>query len=71
MAFSGSPAATHGTDVTDTLDAGIASLRCHQIYLTNLGGAMADPDAFLRTNARSSGELIGVELATTFELVHL
>ncbi len=71
VAFSGSPAATHGTDVADTLDAGIASLRCHEIYLSNLGGAMADPDEFLRTNARSGGELVGVELATTFELVHL
>ncbi len=71
VAFGGSPAASHGVDVTDTLHAGIASLRCHEIYLSNLGGDMADPDVFLRTNAEGDGHRVGVALATTFELVHI
>jgi LmbE family N-acetylglucosaminyl deacetylase len=71
VAFSGSPTATHGVDVTDTLDAGVASLRCHELYLSNLGGDMADPDQFLRSAATAAGPRLGVELATLFELVHL
>ncbi len=71
VAFSGSPAATHGVDVTDTLDAGVASLRCHELYLSNLGGDMADADAFLRSAASDAGRRVGVELATLFELVHI
>ena len=57
--------------MTETLDAGIASLRCHELYLSNLGGDMADPDTFLRTAAIDAGRRVGVELATTFEVVHV
>ncbi len=71
VAFSGSPTATHGVDVTDTLEAGIASLACHEVYLSNLGGDMADPDHFLRSAAESAGARVGVALATTFEVVHV
>lgn len=71
VAFSGSPQPTHAVDVTDTFDAGVASLRCHAAYLENLGGDMADPDAFLRENAEASGPRLGVPLATTFEVVHV
>jgi LmbE family N-acetylglucosaminyl deacetylase len=69
VALSGSPQPTHAVDVTDHLDAGIASLRCHEVYLSNLGGDMADVGGFLRTNAEQAGPLLGVELATTFEVV--
>lgn len=69
VAFGGSPVATHAVDVTDTLDAGIDSLRCHAVYLANLGGDMADPDVFLRSAAERAGPTLGVELATTFEVV--
>ena len=69
VAFGGSPQPTHAVDVTDTLDAGIASLECHRTYLDGLGGAMADPATFLRTNAERDGPRLGTELATTFELV--
>lgn len=69
VAFSGSPEATHGVDVTDTIDVGIASLRCHEIYLANLDGDMADPDTFLRNAAERAGPRLGVPLATTFEIV--
>jgi LmbE family N-acetylglucosaminyl deacetylase len=68
-AFSGSPEATHGVDVTDSFDAGLASLECHRAYLDNLGGAPGDGARFLREAAESSGHLLGVPLAATFEVV--
>ncbi len=71
VAFGGSPQPSHGVDVSTTFDAGVASLRCHEIYLSNLGGDMADPDTFLRRNAEQAGPRIGVELATTFEIVNV
>lgn len=84
VAFSGSPFAQHGVDVTDHLDTGVASLRCHDLYLRNLGGddgdgaggddgdgGMLDPDAFLRSAAVAAGERLGVALAATFELVSI
>jgi hypothetical protein len=55
--------------VTDTLDAGIASLASHELYLGALDNH--DPDAFLRDAARSAGERCGVEYATTFEVVEV
>ncbi len=69
VAFSGSPEASHAVDVSDTFDAGVASLACHQVYLDNLEGEMASPDEFLRGPAVAAGEEFGVSLATTFELV--
>ncbi len=69
VAFSGSPQPSHAVDVTDTIDAGIESLRCHELYLANLDGDMADPGGFLRANAEQAGPGIGVELATTFEIL--
>lgn len=66
-AFGSSPQSTHFVDVTDTIDAGIASLACHELYLNALGGQ--DPDAFLRDAARSTGERVGVAYATTFEVI--
>lgn len=71
--FAGSPQATHAVDVTDTLEAGIASLQAHQTYLDALtpGTRGTDPGAFLRGMAEASGPLLGVAAATTFELVSL
>jgi LmbE family N-acetylglucosaminyl deacetylase len=68
-AFNGSPQATHGVDVTGYLERGIESLRCHALYLANLGGDMSDPAAFLRSAAESTGALLGVQHAVAFELV--
>ena len=68
-AFSGSPSPTHAVDTTATFDAGVRSLACHRTYLENLGGDMASPDEFLRGAADPFGELLGVELAATFELI--
>ena len=69
VAFSGSPQATHAVDVTGTFAAGVESLSCHRVYLDNLGGDMASPDAFLRGAATSIGESFGVDLAASFEIV--
>lgn len=69
VAFSGSPAPTHGVDVADTFATGVRSLECHRVYLEHLGGEMAQPERFLRVNAEAAGPRLGVELATTFEII--
>lgn len=71
--FGGSPQATHGVDITGTLDLGVASLEAHRAYLDALpaGTTGTDPDAFLRGMAQQAGPRLGVELATTFELIPL
>lgn len=71
IAFSGSPAPTHGVDVTATLGQGIASLQCHATYLAALepGTAGHQPEVFLRQSAAAAGPLLGVEHAVTFEVV--
>lgn len=69
VAFNASPEATHAVDVTDSFEAGVRSLECHRAYLDALGGAMADPETFLRGNAEAAGRRLGVALATTFEVV--
>ena len=68
-AFSGSPEATHAVDVTETFEAGVESLACHQVYLDHLSGDMADPAEFLRGPAAATGQQFGVEFAASFELV--
>jgi LmbE family N-acetylglucosaminyl deacetylase len=69
VAFSGSPQATHAVDVTASFEAGVRSLERHAVYLANLGGAMASPDAFLRAGAEAIGGRMGVPLAAGFELI--
>ena len=56
---------THFVDVTDTIDAGVASLREHRAYIEGLGTDF-DPDAFLRGNATRGGEQVGVPAAALF-----
>lgn len=68
VAFNGSPQATHGVDVTGSIESGIESLLCHRTYLENLEET-PDVDEFLRGSARASGERLGVELAVAFEVV--
>jgi LmbE family N-acetylglucosaminyl deacetylase len=60
VAATGNP--THYVDVTDTIDAGVASLREHSAYLDGLGGDF-DPDEFLRQMAGYIGLAAGVEYA--------
>ena len=63
VAASGSP--THFADVTDSIDAGIASLREHQAYIDGLGGDF-DPDEFLRNMTGYIGMGAGCEYAIGF-----
>jgi LmbE family N-acetylglucosaminyl deacetylase len=68
-AFSASPQSTHAVDVTGYLERGIESLRCHELYLANLGGEPDDPGESLRSSAESTGKRFGVQHAVAFELV--
>ncbi|HEY1737274.1 MAG TPA: PIG-L deacetylase family protein [Acidimicrobiia bacterium] len=69
VAFGGSPAATHFVDVSGWVERGIASLRCHAIYLANLGDDGSDPGGWLRDAAAAAGSRAGVEHAVEFEFV--
>ncbi len=71
--FGGSSDPTHGVDVTDSIDLGVASLREHRAYLDGLaeGTVGKDPEPFLRGMAEAQGPRLGVAAATTFELVPL
>lgn len=69
VAVNASPYATHAVDVTETFDRAVESLRAHVAYLAALGGAMAEPDEFLRQAAQAAGEQFGSELACSFELL--
>jgi LmbE family N-acetylglucosaminyl deacetylase len=60
VAASGNP--SHFVDVTDAIDAGIASLKEHRAYLAGLGGDF-DPDEFLRNMAGYVGMAAGCEYA--------
>lgn len=68
IAYAASTEPTHIVDVTDTIDVGVASLKCHRTYLDALGGDF-DPDGFLRSGARAIGESTGVDYAVSFELL--
>jgi LmbE family N-acetylglucosaminyl deacetylase len=56
---------THFIDVSETLEAGVTSLRAHRAYLEGLGGDF-DPDGFLRGLAGFAGMSAGCEYAVTF-----
>ena len=64
----GSAKPTHGVDVTDFLDQGIASLQAHQAYIDNLSGDFK-PDSFLRNNAAATGKRFGSKYAVAFEVI--
>jgi LmbE family N-acetylglucosaminyl deacetylase len=64
----GSANPTHGVDVTDFLDRGIASLQAHQAYIENLSGDFK-PDSFLRQNAAATGKRFGCKYAVAFEAI--
>ena len=59
--------ATHGVDVTDFIDKGVASLRAHRVYLENLSQKI-DPDTMLRSGAESIGKLLGCRYAEAFQV---
>lgn len=71
VAIAGSPQATHAVDITDTLDAGVASLAEHKAYLAEFGDAPAEQQAreFLDRIAVGAGERFGGRRACSFELI--
>ena len=64
----GSAKPTHGVDVTDFIDKGIASLKAHRAYIENLSGSF-DPESFLRNNAAATGKRFGCNYAVAFEVI--
>lgn len=64
----GSPQATHGVDITESFDAGVASLRAHQAYIDGLGWEGWDPAEFLEGIGRQGGSALGVPMAALFEV---
>ena len=69
VAVFGVSPATHGVDVSEHWETGLASLREHAVYLENLGEAAAGTFDFLTRHARESGEAFGCEYACLAELV--
>jgi LmbE family N-acetylglucosaminyl deacetylase len=67
----GSPDATHGVDVTDSFEAGLASLREHKAYLEGLGPDSPDPAEFLEGFARQTGTQLGCPLGVSMEVLPL
>jgi LmbE family N-acetylglucosaminyl deacetylase len=59
---------THYVDVTESIEAGVASLRAHKAYIDGLGGDF-DADAFLRGAAAGAGKDVGCGYATTFRAI--
>ena len=54
--------------LTDSIAAGVKSLRCHTQYLAGLGPKAPDPDEFLREAAQRNAARFGGRLAATFEV---
>lgn len=61
---------SHAVDVTDHLDAGIASLRAHAAYLQGLGRDF-DPAQFLHTMTAAAGPSIGARHAVAMAQIQL
>jgi LmbE family N-acetylglucosaminyl deacetylase len=61
---------THAVDVTDSLPAGVASLRAHRAYLDGLGRDF-DPEAFLHKMTSRAGAALGVPHAVTFGQIQI
>jgi LmbE family N-acetylglucosaminyl deacetylase len=71
VCLAGAVEPTHGVDVTDFLDRGIASLQAHRAYMEGLGAAAFDPASFLSWIAAGSGARLGVDAAVLFEVHEL
>ena len=68
-AFNASPQSTHAVDITETYEAGVRSLLHHRVYLEALGDDETSVRQMLRGNAEGAGEAMGVELATSWEMI--
>lgn len=67
----GSPDGHHAVEVTDSFEAGLASLREHHAYLTGLGPEAPDPSEMLEGMARQAGSQLGVAMAVPMEVFPL
>jgi LmbE family N-acetylglucosaminyl deacetylase len=70
-AVAGSPEATHAVDVSETLDAGIASLAAHKAYLDGLGGEAPDPAQMVPMFAGFGAQRFGGRPCATFQVIGL
>lgn len=70
-AVAGSPEPTHAVDVTDTVPAGIASLKAHAAYLAGLGAAGADPDSLGQSFVMRHADRFAGHPCTAFEVFGL
>ncbi len=61
---------THGVDVSDFIELGIASLQEHRVYLENLSQQL-DPSTMLRTQAEARGKLLGCRYAVLFQVFNV
>ncbi len=68
VCMSGSPEATHGVDVTGHLDAAVASLEAHHVYLEGLAKDHPSSKDLLGMILGGGGTAMGVEQAVTFEV---
>ena len=64
----GSPQSDSGVDITDSFDAGVASLKAHSAYIEGLGWEHFDPAEFLEGLSRAGGARLGVTYAVGFEV---
>jgi LmbE family N-acetylglucosaminyl deacetylase len=64
----GSPRSTHGVEITDTFEVGVASLRAHKAYIDGLGWEHFDAGEFLEGMSRATGQRLGVAHAVAFEV---
>jgi hypothetical protein len=55
-------------DITDTFDAGVASLEAHRAYIDGLGWPDFDPRELLEGFARGAGQRLGAPFAASFEV---
>jgi LmbE family N-acetylglucosaminyl deacetylase len=66
----GGDAVTHGVDISEHFDKGVASLRAHAANLAALGeNPLADPEEFLESVARATGARLGCVFGAAFEVV--
>ncbi|MEO7125464.1 MAG: PIG-L deacetylase family protein [Nakamurella sp.] len=68
-AIAASPQPTHAVDVTDTVEAGIESLKAHTAYLAGLGKPGADPDSLGRSFVMRDADRFGGMPCTAFEVI--
>jgi LmbE family N-acetylglucosaminyl deacetylase len=72
LLVSGVFTASQGVDVTDSFDAGVASLEAHAEYLRGLGdNPMGEPREFLEAFARQVGSRLGCKYGVSFEVINL